>query len=181
MAETSPDITQPDQQQGLPGVGNPKAGHVPIATITKMFRNPWNGETITERSVQEWVEKGYFPRSDFRGLYHLMNVIGGVYWKQRELINKKKGIEGEELDSLEVREQRAKTEKAEIEVARLRGELIPTDAAKAEMFNAARRTRDSIENIPPRIAALLASETDEHKIKEMLSHELKQALEGLSK
>lgn len=131
------------------------------------------------RSAQYWAEKGYIKETP-RG-YNLRDAVRGLDRSKDEIINKKKGPEGEDLLNLEKREQQAKTEKIEIEVLRLKGDLIPVTDAKAEMFNAARRTRDSIENIPPRIAAILAAESDEHKIKEILKHEFKQALEGLSK
>lgn len=131
------------------------------------------------RSVQYWDEKGYI-RPTPRG-YNLVDAVRGLDHAKDEIISKKKGPEGEELLDLEKREQKAKTVKAEIEVERLRGELVPAAEVKSEQFNLARRTRDAIENIPSRIAAILAAEQDEHKVKEMLAHELKQALEGLSK
>lgn len=131
------------------------------------------------RSVQYWDEKGYI-RPTPRG-YNLVETVRGLDKAKDDIISKKKGPDGEELLDLEKREQKAKTEKVEIEVARLRGELVPASEVKSEQFTIARRTRDAIENIPSRIAAILAAETDEHKVRETLSHELKQALEGLSK
>jgi len=162
----------PEQPELIPGIHWPE--------VFETSKNIADIYEVDIRTIQLWDQKGYIKR-DGRGVYHFISVIRGIYNFQLALINKKKGTEGQELDDLELREQRAKTEKSEIELAKLRGELVLASEVKTEMFNLARRTRDAIENIPSRIAAILAAESNEHKVKELLSTELKQALEGLSK
>lgn len=61
------------------------------------------------------------------------------------------------------------------------GKLISADKVKISAFNTARVVRDSILNIPDRIAAELASETDPHKVHTKLTEALIEALEELSR
>ncbi len=131
------------------------------------------------RTVQLWDQKGWIKR-DARGIYHFRTAIQGIYDAQLAIINKKKGPEDEESNGLEIREQRAKTEKAEIELAKLKGELVSADDVKSSAFEKARQIRNAFENIPSRLSAILAAETDPHKIKLALDKEIKQTLEVLT-
>jgi hypothetical protein len=60
------------------------------------------------------------------------------------------------------------------------GELVPVEEVKVAAFNKARIVRDSLMNIPDRVASLLASIDHPHKIHEVLLQEIRTALEGLS-
>lgn len=57
------------------------------------------------------------------------------------------------------------------------GSLVKTDAVKVAWFNVLRVLRDRILNLPDRLAPVLASETDQAKIRDLLEQELRQALE----
>lgn len=61
------------------------------------------------------------------------------------------------------------------------GELIAVDEVKQAAFNKARIVRDNLLNIPDRVANLLASVDDASKIHELLSYEIRNSLEGLSR
>ena len=61
------------------------------------------------------------------------------------------------------------------------GELVSVEDVKVAAFNKARIVRDSLMNIPDRVASLLASIDDAHKIHEVLLQEIRTALEELSR
>ena len=61
------------------------------------------------------------------------------------------------------------------------GELVSVEDVKVAAFNKARIVRDSLMNIPDRVASLLASIDDPHKIHEVLLQEIRTALEELSR
>lgn len=61
------------------------------------------------------------------------------------------------------------------------GELVSVEDVKVAAFNKARIVRDSLMNIPDRLASLLASIDDAHKIHEVLLQEIRTALEELSR
>ena len=73
---------------------------------------------------------------------------------------------------------RAKLRKLEHDV-RI-GKLIPKDEVHVSAFNKVRTVRDRLLNIPDRVAAMLAAETDPVRVHQMLSEEIRKALIELS-
>ena len=61
------------------------------------------------------------------------------------------------------------------------GQLILVEEVKNEAFNKGRIVRDGLMNIPDRVASLLASINEASKIHEVLSQEIRIALEELSR
>lgn len=68
----------------------------------------------------------------------------------------------------------------ELEYQIKKGEYVDAEKVKQDAFNIARRVRDSLLNIPDRISADLASDTDTHSVSEKLTREIIQALEELA-
>ena len=78
------------------------------------------------------------------------------------------------------RKEKALARKAELEVARLQGDLIPlAEATRAyvEVITAAKAT---LEHIPRRVADQLVGLSDAHEIRRILTAEIADALRGLS-
>lgn len=78
------------------------------------------------------------------------------------------------------RRETAEAELAELKLAEQHGNLIRVDAVKQALANAFTATRDSLLQIPSRLAAVLAAETDAAKVHELMQLELYRALEGMS-
>lgn len=79
---------------------------------------------------------------------------------------------------------KAKREAFMAELARLEyelkaGQLVPIEDVKKEAFRTARIVRDTILNIPDRLAAELAAEPNQFNVHKRLSEELRKALEEL--
>jgi hypothetical protein len=78
--------------------------------------------------------------------------------------------------------------KSEVERAKLleikakveTGRYVDADDVKATAFNKARVVRDGLLNIPDRLSAVLAAESDPAKVHELLAAEIRNALEELS-
>lgn len=94
------------------------------------------------------------------------------------------------LQASQADEERAKeeTEKLRLDNAlkrlkleRATGELMSKEAVKQAWFSAGRQIRDTLENLPDRLAGPLAAETEQAAIFALLSNELRQLLETLSK
>ena len=62
----------------------------------------------------------------------------------------------------------------------LAGKLVSRDEVAVEEFNEKRIIRDGVLNIADRVAAQLAAETDEKKVHEILTTELRNALNGIA-
>ncbi len=58
-------------------------------------------------------------------------------------------------------------------------QLVRTEAVKNEAFKIARVVRDNLLNIPDRVAAELANETNQFKVHQRLTHEIRRALEDM--
>ena len=78
------------------------------------------------------------------------------------------------------RREAADAEMAELKLAEQQGVLIRVDAVKAALAAAFTSTRDNLLQIPSRLSAILAAETDAAKVHELLQAELHRALEGMA-
>ena len=84
-------------------------------------------------------------------------------------------------DSAQYRQARASreqtnAERARIELDQLRGKLIDVDDARRLAFTAFRSLRDAVLNVPARVAAQAAAETDVLRVEQLLDAELVAAL-----
>lgn len=69
---------------------------------------------------------------------------------------------------------------AQLKFEKESGQLVDADAVKAEAFKIARTVRDSMLNIPDRVAAEFAGINSTHEIHTRLTEEIRKALEGLA-
>lgn len=67
-----------------------------------------------------------------------------------------------------------------IELDEKTGRLVDSEKVKISAFNLARQVRDALLNIPDRIGPIVAAERDQLKVAELLTTEIRTALEGLS-
>ncbi|MFH0730749.1 MAG: hypothetical protein V2B19_30940 [Pseudomonadota bacterium] len=79
----------------------------------------------------------------------------------------------------QIRKELATAKIRENELATAEGKLVNFEDMKREIFSGSRMVRDAIMNIPDRVAAIIAAETDEHKVRLLLDREIRQSLQGL--
>ncbi|MFH0997040.1 MAG: hypothetical protein V1844_16320 [Pseudomonadota bacterium] len=79
----------------------------------------------------------------------------------------------------QIRKELAIAKIRETELAVTEGKLVDFEAMRREIFSGSRMVRDAIMNIPDRVAAIIAAETDEHKVRLLLDREIRQSLQGL--
>lgn len=152
------------EQRGLPGFEHKTGAWVSIKTFAGIY-------DVTEQSIRDWIKEGIISAQ--KGQVDVNQAIRDVYRHQRSLIEGKKG-------SAAGRYHHAKAELMELELQKRKGDLVEVQEIGRELFKLARQARDAFENIPSRISALLAAERDEHKIKDLLSKEIRQILWDLS-
>ena len=75
--------------------------------------------------------------------------------------------------------ERFKARLAQLELEQREGKLVEADAVKREAFRVARLVRDSLLNLPDRVAGELAAETNQFKVHQRLVSEIRRALEDL--
>lgn len=93
---------------------------------------------------------------------------------------------GEDVDPADLTASRAKKEAYQAEIFRLKseqlaGRLVDAEKVKREAFKTARMVRDGLGNLPDRLAAQLAAETDQFKVHRLLTEEVRKALEALGR
>ena len=100
-------------------------------------------------------------------------------------VTRTKRKKSSELQIPNINESRAKSEHFRAELARIdlevkEEELVESSLVKRQAFTAARTVRDSLGNIPDRIAIQFAAETDPVEIHRVLTNEIRNALESLT-
>ena len=100
-------------------------------------------------------------------------------------VTRTKRKKSSELQIPNINESRAKSEHFRAELARIdlevkEEELVESSLVKRQAFTAARTVRDSLGNIPDRVANQFAAETDPVEIHRVLTNEIRKALESLT-
>lgn len=78
------------------------------------------------------------------------------------------------------RREEAEAQLSEIKLAETSGQLIRADAIRSQLARVLSATRDSLMQIPARLAAVLAAESDPAKVHDQLQTELHQSLSQLA-
>lgn len=82
-------------------------------------------------------------------------------------------------DELQRRKLAAETEKAELELAKVKGEVAPLDQVERAVSKAFAEVRAGIRNLPQRTVSMLIGETDERRFKSVLMGEIDEVLKSL--
>lgn len=75
--------------------------------------------------------------------------------------------------------ERFKARLAQLELEQREGKLVEADDVKREAFRVARIVRDALLNLPDRVAGELAAETNQFKVHQRLTQEIRRALEDM--
>lgn len=75
--------------------------------------------------------------------------------------------------------ERFKARLAQLELEQREAKLVEAEVVKQEAFRVARMVRDALLNLPDRVAGELAAETNQFKVHQRLSLEIRRALEDL--
>ena len=129
-------------------------------------------------TVSRWTKTG-FPRNK-DGTFDLRTCITHALTAAEEMVGQETNMEAAEQAIVwlaKFREQRARL--SQLECERLEGTLVVAADMEKAIFELARKTRDALLNIPARLAAILAAESDRKRVEEMLDIEMRKALEEL--
>lgn len=101
--------------------------------------------------------------------------------KIMEKVAKKAGTSGLDFTEARTLKERYRAALLKIELDEKTGKLVDSETVKVSAFNKARSVRDSLLNISDRVAPILAAERDEKKVADILTKEIRTALEELSR
>ncbi|MEE9356252.1 MAG: hypothetical protein V3U75_11735 [Methylococcaceae bacterium] len=78
-------------------------------------------------------------------------------------------------------EKKLKIELLELDVALKKGQMVLTEDVENAAFSAARELRDRMLNIPDRVAAIVAAETDEVKVRDYITEQIEAELNAVTR
>lgn len=142
-------------------------------SIAKMFN-------MTERNVRYLVEEGVISRVN-HGRYDLIDTVSRYITFLKMSFD---GIdENKVLESLEYEKwlhEKAKREKAEIELAHIKKEMHKADEVEKVQNHMVMAFRSKMLSLPSKIALRLASEDDPKMIEALLERDINEALSELA-
>ncbi|MEP1637286.1 terminase small subunit, Nu1 [Ascidiaceihabitans sp.] len=147
----------------------------PVKTIAKLLR-------LTERRVQQLSKEGVIPKAE-RGRYELAPAVQGyIGYLQDRVAPKPDDGGGIDYHVEKARKTKAEADIAEMEAAKMRGDLVDAVEMKQAMDLVISEVRAKLlNNAPTRIAARAKSENKEASIKAIAKEEITAALLALSK
>lgn len=141
---------------------------------------------VSRATVTEYKKKGYL----------VLTEAGKVCVKESEeslkaKLDKSRGgarekpaasgeSDGNKFMEAKTRDMQARALRSELELREKAGQLISKEAVKRAAFSVARDAQETLMAIPDRLASMLAAETDEAKVHEMLTDEIRQASNALA-
>lgn len=122
------------------------------------------------RSIQRWAKEKIIT-AEPNGLYIFGDVIKKVDHSRLDIINRQGGqpLTDERLKITTIRR-----EISELELKKIRGELMDVEKVKRVAFSRAKLEADMLCNLPSRLKSILAAEQDEFKIGEILKEAVDQ-------
>lgn len=135
---------------------------------------------VSATTVDTWLRNGApYVKQGSKGKSWGINTAEISKWlRAREL--ELNGLTSESGEELKKRKLAAETGKAELELAKIKGEVVPLKQLERALSNVFAELKTNIRNIPARCATTLVGEQSETRIKEIMLRELDIALESLS-
>lgn len=100
-------------------------------------------------------------------------------WLRERDVRAATGDKVTDKDELQRRKLAAETEKAELELAKAKGEVAPLDQVERAVARAFAEVRAGMRNLPQRTVSMLIGETDERRFKSVMMGEIDEVLKSL--
>lgn len=136
---------------------------------------------VSATTVEHWIRVGCpFIQRGGKGKAWKFSTADVHDWRLDRLREEHAGSAPADEKELKNRKLAAETAKAELELAKAKGEVAPLDQVQRGMAKAFAEVKANMRNVPGRVVTLLIGETDEVRFKSVLLAEIDQALEALA-
>lgn len=136
---------------------------------------------VTPPTVDQWIKQGVpVEERGSRGRAYQFNTARVREWREQMIRDQAAGTARVDEAELRRRELAAKTELAELTLAKEKRLVAPLDEIGRAVAKAFAEVRAGVRNVPSRVATQIVGETDEARLKAVLLAEIDQALEALS-
>ena len=136
---------------------------------------------VTEPTVDQWVRRGCpVVERGAKGRAWKINTAAVSDWLRERDIESATGANLSDEQELKRRKLAAETQKAELEMLRVKGDLVPLAQLERSLSNTFAELKTNLRNVPKRTATALVGETSEVRIKDVILAEIDQCLEVLT-
>lgn len=137
------------------------AAHMGVSTVT----------------IDTWRKEGMpVVTRGSRGIEWAFDLVAVIKWWGDKKVQQAVGDTPTDIVEIEKRTASAKMQKAELELAKARGEVAPIREFERAQAKAFAQVRANVMNVPQRVVIQLLGETNETTFKDVLRKELTQAL-----
>lgn len=157
-------MTEQAQDQELFQIGDPLNESVSASKLAERL-------DVNIRSIQDWDKEGFISRTE-RGTYVVGDFLKGLYWWQRNIINRKQGEEGSKKQGLETQRLEEQVKQLQMENDKLSGKLRDAEKVQRVAFSRGKMEADMLDSLPARLKPILAAETDEFTVGQILKTEI---------
>lgn len=135
---------------------------------------------VAETTVNEWVRRGCpVMQRGGKGVAWQVNTADVSEWLKKRAVEDIAGDTLADESELKRRKLAADTAKAELELAKVKAEVVPLSQLERALANTFAEVKTNVRNVPSRISTTLIGETSETRIKEVIIEEIDLALEAM--
>jgi phage terminase Nu1 subunit (DNA packaging protein) len=135
---------------------------------------------VSHTTVDAWIKRGMpVLQRGSRGKAWQINTAEVSAWLEQRA--KESAAGGDQADERELKRRKlaAETAKVELELARVRGEVVPLAQLERALANTFAEVKTNLRSVPSRVATAIIGEETEARIKAVILKEIDQALEAL--
>jgi phage terminase Nu1 subunit (DNA packaging protein) len=135
---------------------------------------------VADTTVDQWIRRGCpIVQRGAKGIQWQINTADVAEWLKQRAIEDVSGDTLADESELKRRKLAAETAKSELELAKVKGEVVPLRQLERALSNTFAEVKTNMRNVPGRVATSLIGETAELRIKEVILAEIDLALEAL--
>lgn len=135
---------------------------------------------VSHTTVDSWIRQGLpTVQRGSRGKAWEFNTAEVHAWLERRAKESARGGDNSDERELKRRKLSAETAKVELELARVRGEVVPLKQLERALSNTFAEVKTNMRSVPSRVATAIIGEESETRIKAVILKEIDQALDSL--
>ena len=134
---------------------------------------------VSHTTVDSWLKRGLpVIQRGSKGKAWVINTAEVSSWLEQRA-KESGGSDNADERELKRRKLAAETAKVELELARVRGEVVPLKQLERALANTFAEVKTNLRSVPSRVATAILGEESEARIKAVILKEIDQALETL--
>jgi len=135
---------------------------------------------VAETTVNEWVRRGCpVMQRGGKGVAWQVNTADVAEWLKQRAVEDIAGDTLADESELKRRKLAADTAKSELELAKVKAEVVPLRQLERALANTFAEVKTNIRNVPSRVSTTLIGETSETRIKEVIIEEIDLSLQAM--